>query len=166
LLKINELKNWLARDLERVDKLLLILGSFDSPCGVADIKARSKEAGFRAADKWNVSQILSGSKGRAIRILTGWELTDAGKQHLKTLGVAKISPAAVQMATDLRELLAKVKDSETRSFVEEAVQCHEFEFHRSSIVMSWLAAVHVLRKEIHQKHLLAFNAEASRVDPK
>jgi len=34
----------------------------------------------------------------------------------------------------------------------------------SAIVMSWLAAVHVLKKEVHQKHLAAFNAEAKRVD--
>jgi hypothetical protein len=32
--------------------------------------------------------------------------------------------------------------------------------------MSWLAAVHVLKKEVHRNHLAAFNAEASRVDPK
>jgi hypothetical protein len=32
--------------------------------------------------------------------------------------------------------------------------------------MSWLAAVHVLKNEIHQKHLVAFNAEAKRVDAK
>jgi len=166
LLTPNELKNWLHRDLGRADKLLLVLGSFDAPCEVAQIKARSREAGFRAPEKWNVSAILSGTKGLAIKTPTGWELADAGKQHLKRLGVGKISPAAVQVATDLRGLLTKVKDNDTRSFVEEAVQCYELELYRSAVVMSWLAAVHVLKAEVHQKHLAAFNAEASRVDAK
>jgi hypothetical protein len=72
----------------------------------------------------------------------------------------------VQVATDLRELLTKVKDEETRAFVEEAVQCYEFELYRSAVVMSWLAAFHVLKKEVHTKHLATFNAEAKRIDAK
>jgi hypothetical protein len=116
--------------------------------------------------KWNVSAILSGTKGLAIKTPTGWELADAGKQHLTALGVAKISPAAVQVATDLRNLLTNVKDDDTRSFVEEAVQCYELELYRSAIVMSWLAAVHVLKGEVHQKRLPAFNSEAMRIDAK
>src|SRR5262249_4748656 len=30
--------------------------------------------------------------------------------------------------------------------------------------MSWLAAVHVLKREVHRNHLAPFNAEAVRVD--
>jgi hypothetical protein len=102
----------------------------------------------------------------AIKTNTGWELADAGKQHLKQLGVTKVSPAAVQVATDLRDLVARVKDDDTRAFVEEAVQCYELELYRSAVVMSWLAAFHVLKKEVHQKHLSAFNTEAARADAK
>ncbi|HEY7244092.1 MAG TPA: hypothetical protein VH678_09445 [Xanthobacteraceae bacterium] len=166
MLKLDELKTWLHRDLSRADKLLLILGSFDVPCQVAEIKERGREAGLSAAKKWNVSGILAGTKGKAINTQAGWEIGDAGKQHLKSLGVAKISPAAVQVATDLRMLLAQVKDDDTRSFVEEAVQCYELELYRSAVVMSWLAAVHVLRREVYGKHLGAFNAEAAKADPK
>jgi hypothetical protein len=32
--------------------------------------------------------------------------------------------------------------------------------------MAWLAAMHVLKNEVHRKHLAAFNAEATRVDLK
>jgi hypothetical protein len=164
LLRAEELKNWLHRDLGRADKLLLILGSSNGPQAVAQIKARGREAGLREVDKWNVSAVLAGTKGKAINIGGGWELTDPGKQHLKNLGVAKISPAAVQVATDLRGLLTKVRDEGTRLFVEEAVQCYELELYRSAVVMSWLAAVHVLKHEVHQRHLAAFNVEAARVD--
>ena len=106
------------------------------------------------------------TNGLAIRVPSGWELSDSGKQHLKALGVGKVSTAAAQVATDLRTLLEKVEDDDTRAFVEEAVQCYELGFYRSAVVMSWLAAVHVLKCEVHQNHLAAFNTEARRVDAK
>jgi hypothetical protein len=46
------------------------------------------------------------------------------------------------------------------------VQCYEYELYRSAVVMSWLAAMHILKVEIHKKHLSDFNREASRVDAK
>ena len=92
------------------------------------------------------------------------EITEPGKQHLRNLGVTKLSPAAVHVATDLRSELAKIKNNSTRLFVEEAIKCYEAELYRSAIVMSWLAAFDVLHNHIHQNHLAAFNAEAKRVD--
>jgi hypothetical protein len=95
---------------------------------------------------------------------TGWELSDAGKMHLRTLGVSSISPAAMQVAVDLRTHLAKVSDVQTFEFVEESIRCHEAELYRSAIVMAWLGAMNVLQQHVHKKHLSAFNAEAARVD--
>lgn len=166
MLTISELKTWVHRDLTKSDKLLLLLASINKPCKVTDIRTRGKDAGLRAVRTWNVSAILARTKGFAINTPAGWELSDAGKQHLRGLGVAKISPAAIKVATDLRALLWQITDSETHTFVDEAVQCYELEFYRSAIVMSWLAAVHVLKKEVHQRHLVAFNTEARRIDAK
>ena len=115
--------------------------------------------------KWNVSALLGASKGKAIRTM-GWELTEVGKMHLRNLGVASISPAAMQVAVDLRSLLAKVTDPQTREFVEEAIKCHEAELYRSAIVMSWLGAMDVLQKYVHANRLAAFSAEATRVNAK
>jgi hypothetical protein len=166
LLKLADLKNWLNRDLPKADKLLLILWSINAPCQVRDIKARGKEAGLRSTEKWNVSLILSRTNGLAIKTPSGWELSDAGKERLRKLGVAEISPAAGKIVTDLRVLLPKVNDPDTKAFVEEAVQCYEFELYRSAVVMSWLAAMHVLKLEVHKRHLAAFNSEAQKNDPK
>src|SRR5690606_12394193 len=94
----------------------------------------------------------------------GWEITDAGKQHLRNLGVTKLSPAAVQVAVDLRAELLTVKNDDTRAFVEEAIKCYEAELYRSAIVMSWLAAIHVLQNHVLASHLAAFNSESKRVD--
>lgn len=164
MLSLSDLKNWLHRELSQLDKLLLILVSLDEPCQVKDMKEHAKEAGFRVPTKWNPSATLGKSKGLAIRTPKGWEITEAGKQHLRNLGVTKISPAAVQVATDLRAELPSIKNDDARAFVEEAIKCHEAELYRSAIVMSWLAAMGVLHNHVHAKHLKKLNAEAKRVD--
>ena len=96
LLTIHDLKTLLHRDLNQRDKLLLLLASFDIPCQVRCIKERAKEAGFRIPKPWNLSAALSRSQSLAIRTPNGWEITDEGKQHLRDLGVTKISPVALQ----------------------------------------------------------------------
>lgn len=162
MLTSDDLKDWLQKDLTRLEKLLLILATQDNPVAVAKIKEIAAAAGFRTAQKWNISSILSASKGKAIKT-TGWEITDAGKLHLRNLGVSKISPAAMQVAVDLRAHLDKISDDETGSFVEEAIKCHEAELYRSAIVMSWLGAMDVLHKYVHANRLADFNTEATRI---
>ena len=166
MINCSDLKTWLHRDFGQCDKLLLILASLDAPCQVRDMKEHARDAGFRIPETWNPSNSLGRSKGLAIRTPKGWEITDAGKQHLRNLGVTKISPSAVQVATDLREELLNIKDVDTHSFVEESIKCYEAELYRSAIVMSWVGAVAVLHNYIHSKHLKAFNEEAKRVDSK
>ena len=162
MLTSDDLKDWLHKELPRLDKLLLILATEATPISVSQIRDISASAGFRIPKKWNPSSILGASKGKAIKT-KGWEITDAGKLHLRNLGVSKISPAAMQVANDLRAHLEKITDAETRSFVEEAIQCHEAELYRSAIVMSWLGAMDVLHKYVHANHLAKFNAEATRI---
>lgn len=167
LLGANDLKAWLHRnDFAPREKLLLTLATFDAPCQVKDLSARSADAGFRIPKRWNISDTLGKSGGQAIRTPQGWEITDSGRQHLRNLGVTRIGPAAVQVARDLRAELPNIGDADTRAFVEEAIKCYEAELYRSAIVMSWLAAVDVLHGHVHAKHLKAFNAEAKRVDGK
>jgi hypothetical protein len=166
LLTLDELKNWLHREVSNTDKVLLVLASLGEPSQVSQIKERGRAGGLRAIDKWNISDVLGKTKGLSINTPTGWELSDAGKQRLRKLGVSKGNPAALQVAADLRLLLTKIADADTRAFVEEAVECFELEFFRSSVVMSWLAAVHVLKHEVHGNYLSAFNAEARKCDAK
>lgn len=162
MLKTDELKIWLHKDLGRLEKVLLVLATQDEPISVSKISSLADSAGLRAMRKWNVSAILGASKGKAIRT-SGWELTDAGKTYLRDLGVSTISPAAMQVAIDLRKHLSNISDEQTRNFVEEAIKCHEAGLYRSAIVMSWLGAVDILQKYVHKNRLSDFNTEASRV---
>jgi hypothetical protein len=165
-LSLDDLKIWLHRDLNRLDKALIALTSLEGSVPVSAVRDVFAKAGLRTAAKWNLSDILGSSKGLAIRTPEGWEITTAGRQHLANLGLSSLSPAAVKVASDLRAHLSRIVSSNTRAFVEEAIKCHEAELHRSAIVMSWLAAVDVLYSEVVANHLAAFNAESTRVDSK
>ncbi len=158
------LKQWLHRDLSQGDKLLLVIAVIDKPCQIDDIRKRAYKAGFEIPRHWNPSVALGRAKGLVIRTPSGWEITEAGKQHLRNLGLSKISAAAVRVATDLRAELPKIKSPDTRAFAEEAVECYEYGLHRSAIVMSWLAAVDVLYRTVQARYLADFNKEAKRVD--
>lgn len=166
MLSETELKQWLHKEFKQLDKLLLTLATFDAPVKLAGIRERAASAGLKVGKTWNPSATLSRSKGLAIKIPDGWELTDAGKNYLRTLGVTSLSPAAVQVATDLRAHLEKVTNASTKAFVEEAIKCHESALYRSAIVMSWLAAVDVLHRTVVASHLAAFNASAKSIDAK
>ncbi|MYH34744.1 MAG: hypothetical protein F4133_13190 [Gammaproteobacteria bacterium] len=166
MLDCADLKTWLHRDFAQRDILLIVLASFNAPCQIKDLAARAKLAGFRIPKTWNPSNSLRRSKGMAIRTPEGWEITETGKQRLRNLGISKISAAAVQTAIDLRQELSKIRNVDTRSFVEEAIKCYELELYRSAIVMSWMGAISVLYSHVHANHLARFNAEAKRVDPK
>lgn len=159
----DELKIWLHRNLSQADKLLLVLATFDKPCPVSTIKERAAKSGLKITDKWNPSAVLSRTKGLAINVPGGWEITDPGRQHLRNMGVGGISPAAVQVASDLRTHLTEIANKEVRAFVEEAVKCFEAELLRSAVVMSWIGALAVLQDVVVKHHLAAFNAEAKRV---
>jgi hypothetical protein len=161
-----QLKIALQKDgLQRLDMLLLIISTFGKPIGVREIRAKARLAGCNI-DKWNVSDILARGKGSTLRVTGGYEIAEKGKTRLRSLDLDPASPAAVQVALDLRKHLTNVKDGDTRAFVEEAIKCYEARLFRSAIVMSWLAAVDVLKKEVVANRLVAFNAEAKKVNSK
>ena len=166
LLSIADLKVFLHRDFGRRDKLLIVLASFEEPCQIKDIQERARHAGFRIPGSWNSSATLARTKGLAVRTHNGWEITDAGKQHLANIGVTKVSSRALQVATDLRAQLLTIKSDQTRSFLEEAIGCYEAAFYRAAIIMSWVGALSVLYEYICSNHLARFNAEARRMNSK
>jgi hypothetical protein len=166
LLSEIDLKTWLHKELKQLDKLLLLLATFESPVKLNGLRERATEAGLKIGKTWNPSATLSRSKGLAIRVPSGWELTDLGKNYLRNLGVDSVSPAALQVAADLRLHLDNVVNTTTRAFLEEAIKCHEAKLYRSAIVMSWVAAVDVLQREVVAHHLAAFNVEANKYNSK
>jgi hypothetical protein len=66
----------------------------------------------------------------------------------------------------LRQALSRIASQQSRDFIEEAIGCAEAKFYRAAIVLTWVGAIQVLQEHVVAKHLAAFNAEASRRDPK
>lgn len=155
------------KGLTKTDQLLLCLAVLPGKGKeVEEIKKLASDAGLRAARSWNISALLGGSRGKAIRAASGWELTASGKKVVLTIAgpLAGFSPPAA--AVSLRAHLAKIVNSDTAAFVEEAILCFEAKHYRAATVLSWVGALSVLYSHIIAHHLTAFNIEALKRDAK
>ena len=73
---------------------------------------------------------------------------------------------ATNDAKDLRSHLTSISNPQTRSFIEEAINCLEADQKRAAVVFSWIGAISVLYDEVVKHHLSTFNAEATAKDAK
>lgn len=148
------------------DKALLCLGiDSNRPKQVSEIQSIGLSAGVNMK-AWNVSSILRRSQGKAIHTDKGWELSPDGVIWLQAI-VDKFDPGPrPQVATTLRQLAAGISETDTRSFVTEAIECYERRLHRAAVVLSWQGAISLLYDEVIRKKLTGFNAEAQKRNPK
>lgn len=162
------LKDLLSKpEYSKTDKLILCLAENASePKSVKAIRELAKSAGLRSAERWNVSQLLSGSRGLAIRTDTGWELSSDGRSRALELAGSLAASPAPKVAASIRAHLHNLSSPDTRAFVEEAIRCFESGLFRAAVVLSWVGAVSVLYSHVHKSRLADFNTEASRRDPK
>lgn len=167
MLSSDALKAALQADgLTRTDKLLLCLAVNSAKAkSVSEIRDLARDAGLRAAASWNISSLLSAS-GKAVRAAAGWELGVKGKEAVRILAAGHLAAAPPKLATSLRAELAKVSDSDVRSFVNEAVVCFESHLYRAAVVLSWVGALSLLYEHVLATKLAAFNAEAVRRNAK
>ena len=165
-MKIVDLERWLHSSLGRRDKFLVVLASFETPRQVRDIEKRANEAGFRVPGEWNISSLLSRSKGLAVKNNDGWKITSSGKRRLSELGVNSIGSAAAGVTTDRRNEFKEIGNGEALAFANEAIGCLEAKLYRSAIVMSWICAMDLLYRHVCREKLADFNKEAQRVDNK
>ena len=165
MLTLNDLKDWLHRDLSATDKLLIVLAHLNNPSKLNDIRNVAREAGWSLKGVSNPSQLLKQSKGKAISNGSTWELTERGKAYLKKSDVPINDGPSKTTARDLRLILTDIKNQQAADFVEEAIQCCEAKLNRAAVVMSWLAAAHTLQTYVFNNHLADFNKEVRRVYP-
>lgn len=152
--------------LSNKDKLLVLLfAAGGKPQKPQELRAIAVAAGLKAIKDWNVTDMLSKSKGRAIPVKGGWELTSAGKTHVTSLGFTGGDQVVVQQATALRALLPMIKTEENRAFIAEAVSCYEHKNLRAAVVLSWIGAVAILYDDVVAKHLSAFSADWVKRNP-
>lgn len=134
---------------------------------ITEIKKIGKEAGLWEIEKWNIADILGKAKGLSCKINGGWVLTKKGKEYVSNLvGVKNKRPALKSVADDLRVLIEKLQNTDTRLFLEEALSCFEIGSYRAAVVLSWAGAIHILYEYVFYNKLLDFNVEAKRRDIK
>lgn len=168
MLDIDALKNLLHQaGFSKIDKLIMC-ASFgaETPKSVTEIKEIAKRAGFRQADKWNVSSLLSRSGGLAIRTDSGWELTNSGKERVAHLAGPAIAAFSQKIASSLRSHISSISNHETAAFLDEAIRCYETKLYRSAVVLSWVGAISVLHDYVVSHKLAEFNIDAVKRNPK
>jgi hypothetical protein len=155
-------------EITRLDKLLLVLfWDIEKPKSSKKIQEIASENGLKECKKWNISDILSKSKGKAISIKEGWILTSAGQTYLFNQKlVSEKKNLLKNEANDLRLLLSAIKNSKTRDFLEEAIVCLEADQKRAAAVFSWIGAISLLYDHVIINHLALFNSEALKRDSK
>ena len=168
MLDINALKQLLhQKSLTNTDRLLLCMAVDDfSIKPVSEIISIAVRAGHNKAKSWNASSYLSRSNGMAIRVSEGWELTNEGKHRCSTLAGSVISLMPPKIAANLRGNLAKISNQDTADFVDEAIRCFESGMLRSAVVLSWVGAMSLLYDYVVYNHLIDFNIEAQKSNPK
>lgn len=154
--------------ISRLDKLLLLVfWNKESSKSISDIKKLGSENGLKECAKWNIPDVLGKSKGKATALKDGWTLTTPGRTHLlEKKYITQKKSFVLNDVSDLKTHSLKIKNSQTKSFVEEAISCLEADLLRAAVVLSWVGAVAILYDEIIAHHLIAFNTEALRRDAK
>ncbi len=158
------LKDWLHRKgLSQGEKLLIVLSTFEAPTPLQMILGRAEEAGVKRRLWSNPSTSLSRMAGLAINTSNGWELTAAGRQKLVATGAISSDGATINLANDLKTLALKIESLEVQEYLREAIKSYEFGLLRSAVVMSWIAAIHVMHVHVLTNHAQDFDKEASKV---
>ena len=146
------------------DKLLVTLATFDRPCSTNEIRSCGKSHGWREIAKINLTDRLNKCGNKVVKTDAGWKLTSFGLAHLKELGILHHEGPIEVAANSLTEHLGQVSDQETRMFLQEAINCCEHKLLRSAVIMSWLAAIHVLMKYAFSNYRAELDAEIQRTN--
>lgn len=167
MLRIESLKDFLSLDITDTDKALICLGVEPvTPRQIKDITAMAFGSGWRQVKKKNLSTIFTRAEGLAARVADGWELTTSGKRHVANIIGPHINSPVPVVAASLRAHLTGITDSDTKSFVEEAISCFEAQQYRAAVVFSWVGAVSILQNHVVNHKLNEFNAEAKKRNAK
>jgi hypothetical protein len=98
-------------------------------------------------------------------------LLEAIKSYIVPVVKNKISAQSLdqsgqEVAINLRKHLLLISDHLTSKFLEEAIICFEQRLYRAAVVMAWVGAISLLHEYVFVNHLVDFNTEALRRNPK
>lgn len=102
------------------------------------------------------SEEIKKKGGRYVKRAKGYRLERAAYDAIRM--VVDSEPTRVHVAKELTDLVPKIKDSQERDFLEEAIRCYRVESYRATIVMVWVLTMDHLQNYIFGNKLAEFNA--------
>lgn len=155
-----------SNDLGRKEILYIILWiSKDVPKSLEAIREQGKLLGIPEIIKWNLNDYFNKSKTYVTRLPNGYILTSKGKKYIEGL-LPKSKTSTKNVAYTLQTYLSKIKDPDTKNFLEEAINCLKFDLYKASVVLSWVGAISLLYDFVLGNKLAEFNTEVFRRDAK
>lgn len=94
--------------------------------------------------------------GKYVKTAKGYRLERAAFDAIRK--VVDSEPKRAHVSQQLADLIPKLKDSQERGFLEEAIRCYRVEAFRAAIVMSWTLTIDHLQKHVFGQRLGDFNA--------
>ena len=107
-----------------------------------------------------LSENVRDSKGKYTKTKDGYRLE---RRTFDEINMAvKNEPVKIQVSNQLEELIPKIKDSNEKSFLVEAINCYRVESNRATIILTWILAVDHLQNYIFGNKLNDFNTALSK----
>ena len=103
-----------------------------------------------------LSENSSNKSGRYIKSKTGYRLERSVFDDIKQQ--VNNEPKKVQVSQHLTDLVSKIKDSQEKSFLVEALNCYRVEAYRAPIILVGILAIDHLQKYIFGQKLNDFNS--------
>ena len=150
----------------QTDKVLALLSvDGDRPKRISELIEAGRAAGIPEIRQWNISALLAAAKGQVIRLPNGWILTSEGQRHVAQS--IDTRPSVKSKSTHgLAGYALRIKNEETRAFIDEAIACYDAGHLRAAAVLAWVGAMAVLYDHVVNEKLSEFNAQAALRDSK
>jgi len=88
------------------------------------------------------------------------------RNYIKEMDLQHGSAYSIAVSKKMEDLLDKVKDTDQKSFLKDALICFENKIYRASILLTWLVVLDILYDEVLANHLVVFNAEVAKQNKK
>lgn len=155
--RFGDFANWSAT--RQIDYLVyyLISSAGAEDVSVSDIEKCMELLDLRPYSRLKVylSEETTKKGGRYVKRAQGYRLERAAFDTIRA--VVDAEPKRVQVAKQLSDLIPKIKDSQERSFLEEAIRSYRVESYRATIIMVWVLTIDHLQKYVFGNKLTEFN---------
>lgn len=161
--KFDDFSDWdPRRQIDYISYFLITVGGKQSILH-KDIKEAFSELSLKEYKRTPqyLSENANNSKGKYIKVKDGGYKLERGTfEAIKT--AAENEPVMVQVSQQLADLVLKVKNTNEKSFLIEAINCYRVEAYRATIVLVWIIAIDHLQNYIFGEKLNDFNAALAK----